>query len=83
MVWDGHKWKEVAQNASLPASPTEFNWETTDATFINSIIIGSGYESKMNFAMSPIYPNGWGASDNSFAKLTVDYFEVTVKYRRP
>jgi len=90
-VWDEGMWKTVASNDSGPEGPSHISWSTdtdpywsnlkaTDpAAFQNNIRrLFFGDQQTLNFAVTPVAPNGTGTGE-----ISVDYAEVTVKYRMP
>lgn len=79
-VWDGLQWVTIGSSTDAPASPVNpIVWSTSDDANISRLLFGP--EQFINFAITPLYPNGWGGIDSDYGKVTVDYFETTVKYR--
>jgi hypothetical protein len=90
-VWDEGMWKTVATNNSPPDNPQLVMWSTdtdpywsnlkaTDpAAFQNNVgRLFFSDQQTLNFAVTPVAPNGTGTGE-----VSVDYVEVVVKYRQP
>jgi hypothetical protein len=75
-VWDEGMWKIVATNNAAPGNPQLVSWTTTDAQVISRLFFGD--QQTLNFAVTPVAPNGTGVGE-----VSVDYVEVVVKYRQP
>jgi hypothetical protein len=81
-VWDEGRWKLVDQNVSGTTLPfEELTWSTTDAIVIGRLFVGDW--KTLNFAVAPTTPNGMGTTAGSYGAISVDYAQVTVKYRLP
>ncbi|MBI5528932.1 MAG: hypothetical protein HY897_21595, partial [Deltaproteobacteria bacterium] len=76
LVWDEGMWKTVATNNSPPDNPQLVTWSATDPLVISRLFFGD--QQTLNFAVTPVAPNGTGTGE-----VSVDYAEVTVKYRLP
>jgi hypothetical protein len=89
-IWDEGMWKTVASNSSGPEGPSHISWSTdTDpywsnlrasdpAAFQNNIRrLFFGDQQTLNFAVTPVAPNGTGTG-----VVATDYVEVVVKYRQ-
>ncbi|MBI5290462.1 MAG: hypothetical protein HY872_01130, partial [Chloroflexi bacterium] len=74
-VWDEGMWKVVATNNAPPGNPQLVSWTTTDPQVIPRLFFGD--QQTLNFAVTPVAPNGTGVGE-----VSVDYAEVTVKYRQ-
>ncbi|MBI5525995.1 MAG: hypothetical protein HY897_06635 [Deltaproteobacteria bacterium] len=84
-------WKVVTTNNSPPGNPQLVSWTTTDPQVISRLFFGDGgvapyrqqyiitvgYQQTLNFAVTPVAPNGTGTGE-----VSVDYTEVTVRYRQ-
>ncbi|MBI5525326.1 MAG: hypothetical protein HY897_03260 [Deltaproteobacteria bacterium] len=68
-------WKVVATNNAAPGNPQLVSWTTTDPQVITRLFFGD--QQTLNFAVTPVAPNGTGTGE-----ISVDYAEVTVKYRQ-
>jgi len=75
-VWDEGMWKTIATNNSPPNDPQLVTWTTTDPQVISRLFFGD--QQTLNFAVTPVAPNGTGTGE-----VSVDYVEVTVKYKMP
>jgi len=75
-VWDEGMWKTVATNNSPPNNPQLVTWATTDPQQISRLFYGD--QQTLNFAVTPVAPSGTGTGE-----VSVDYAEVSVKYRMP
>ncbi|MBI5524957.1 MAG: hypothetical protein HY897_01340, partial [Deltaproteobacteria bacterium] len=76
LVWDEGMWKTVATNNSPPDNPQLVTWSATDPTVISRLFFGD--QQTLNFAVTPVAPNGTGTGE-----VSTDYAEVTVRYRLP
>jgi hypothetical protein len=74
-VWDEGMWKTVATNNSPPNDPQLVSWTTTDPLVMSRLFFGD--QQTLNFAVTPVAPNGTGIGE-----ISVDYVEVVVKYRQ-
>ncbi|MBI5529277.1 MAG: hypothetical protein HY897_23375 [Deltaproteobacteria bacterium] len=75
-VWDEGMWKVAATSGSPPGAPSLVSWTTTDSQVISRLFFGA--QQTLNFAVTPVAPNGTGTGE-----VSVDYAEVTVKCRIP
>lgn len=74
-VWKEGGWFEVASNNNSSASPSALTYTTSDPDMINIIFLGE--EDSLNFAVTPVAPNG---VSTEMASVSVDYAEVVVRY---
>ncbi|MBI5526160.1 MAG: hypothetical protein HY897_07480 [Deltaproteobacteria bacterium] len=75
-VWDEGMWKAVATNNAPPGTPQLVTWTTTDPLVISRLFFGN--QQALNFAVTPVAPNGTGVGE-----VSVDYAEVVVRYKLP
>ncbi|MBI5525331.1 MAG: hypothetical protein HY897_03285 [Deltaproteobacteria bacterium] len=75
-AWDDGTWNPVAANASAPGSPSLVQWNVTDPLVVSRLFFSA--QQQLYFAVTPVAPNGTGIGE-----VSVDYAEVTVKYRLP
>jgi hypothetical protein len=82
-IWDEGRGKMMDQNASGTTLPfEELTWTTSDAQVMSRLFVGDW--KTLNFAAAPTTPNGWGLNySNPFGAISVDYAQVTVKYKMP
>ena len=64
----------MATNADSSRAPKKVEWTTTDAAVLSRLF----QSQTLNFAVQPTAPNGSGIGE-----VSVDYAEVTLKYRLP
>ena len=78
-VWDEGVWKTVDDNNMSPADlendpeSGRLEWTTTDPLVLNRIFFGD--QKTLNFAVTPVAPNGTGTG-----VIATDYAEVVVRY---
>ncbi len=78
-VWDEGVWKTVDDNNMSPADlendpeSGRLEWTTTDPLVLNRIFFGD--QKTLNFAVTPVAPNGTGTG-----VIATDYAEVIVRY---
>jgi hypothetical protein len=75
-IWYEGTWKTVGSNSSGVGAPSSISWSTTDQNLMKRLFYGE--QQTLNFAVTPVAPNG-----NGTAEVSVDYAEVTVKYTLP
>ena len=76
-AWTGLGWE------TLDESTTSFaghSWKSSDPDEIRRFFFGLPGQETLNFALTPLAPNGCGPE---FGQVSTDYVEATVHYRLP
>lgn len=75
-VLDAGGWRTVASNDDPETAPDLIEWTSTDVPTLARL--AGDPQRIVRFSVVPAEPNG-----NGFARISVDYAEVVVKYRMP
>lgn len=79
-VWDSHPgaWRLVNSNGAAVGTPESLSWTADDPAEVARLLFGG--QRSLVCAVAPLHPNG---TATQLSTVSVDYAEVTVRYRLP